>query len=715
MPLPFILGGAAAAAGAAGIGTAIHGAKKMKDANDTMQSTNRRHEKGMERLERQNQLTTNDMDALGVLELEILHSFSEFAEVFEQIKNRPIFETYSKNGVELPKYEGEKIKEVSIGAGVLLGGIGGAGLGVAGGFAAAGATTATVMALGTASTGTAIASLSGAAATNATLAALGGGAISAGGGGMALGASVLGATTLGAGLLVGGIIFNFVGGKMANQANEARKQMIKAEDTINIICRYLAELRSVSIKYYETLSKMNHIYQKHLNDLKNIVVNLRHTNWNSFTVEEKNITENTVLLVGLLYSMCKVEIVLKGEGDDELNTINKPEVEKAIDNANTIVADKKSDASEKEKEYWIVEHDSIYEENKSFQYEVPIELLDYIGYKEYVELDDYIVWSDYNGAVSSYEYHNKSIRFFENKNTLNLDAGDQYKIFNKKTNEYSSFASYSVKPGISIGKPCNNKIIYRYLHGLYVYDVEANKNYCLCENLSSICKEFSVNDNRVAFIDATDKIIVLDLNNNKIIFEKKITTSVLLRSYDVGLWNGSLFYEEKRKIMKYDFDTKKTSCVYEYHVPEKDISFADFERFMYIQKMVSSKDGLYIIYWDKSAWKTKVLKIKSDNKVVHINCDVMANAGSDIWIYEENTANKVFLIMYMYIEGKIYVLDMASDKIAVLDVVLPEKSNRDRFNLVFNTLYWGEDKNEPTYKVDLNKSWKAVELNPMCI
>ena len=101
MPLPFILGGAAAAAGAAGIGTAIHGAKKMKDANDTMQSTNRRHEKGMERLERQNQLTTKDMDALGVLELEILHSFSEFAEVFEQIKNRPIFETYSKNGVEL--------------------------------------------------------------------------------------------------------------------------------------------------------------------------------------------------------------------------------------------------------------------------------------------------------------------------------------------------------------------------------------------------------------------------------------------------------------------------------------------------------------------------------------------------------------------------------------------------------------------------------------
>ena len=269
MPLPLILGGIAIAAGTAGVGTAVHGAKKMKDANDTMQSTNRRHERGMERLERQNQLTAKDMDNLGMLELEILHSFSEFSDVFEQIKNRPNFETYSKNGVVLPKYEGEKIKDVSIGAGVLLGGLGGAGLGAAGGFAAAGATTAAVMALGTASTGTAIASLSGAAATNATLAALGGGAIAAGGGGMALGASVLGATTLGAGLLVGGIIFNFVGGKMENQANEARKQMIKAEDTINAICSYLAELRAVAIEYHQTLSRMNCIYQKHFNDLKN--------------------------------------------------------------------------------------------------------------------------------------------------------------------------------------------------------------------------------------------------------------------------------------------------------------------------------------------------------------------------------------------------------------------------------------------------------------
>ena len=116
------------------------------------------------RFEKENKLTSEAMDKLGKLELKILHSFSDFADVFEQIKNRPVFENYARNGVELPKYDGESLRDVSVGAGVLLGGLGGAALGTAGGFAAAGATTAAVMALGTASTGTAIASLSGAAA-----------------------------------------------------------------------------------------------------------------------------------------------------------------------------------------------------------------------------------------------------------------------------------------------------------------------------------------------------------------------------------------------------------------------------------------------------------------------------------------------------------------------------------------------------------------------
>ena len=49
MPLPFILGAAAAIAGIAGVGSGISGAVKMKEANDTMESADRQHKQNIER------------------------------------------------------------------------------------------------------------------------------------------------------------------------------------------------------------------------------------------------------------------------------------------------------------------------------------------------------------------------------------------------------------------------------------------------------------------------------------------------------------------------------------------------------------------------------------------------------------------------------------------------------------------------------------------
>ena len=213
MPLPLIALVAAGVASALGIGAGVKGGMKYKEANDTVESAQNRHKNNIKKYNKQENLTVTNMDNLGKKELEVLRSFEKFQELFEKIKNKPDFEKIltTKEKITNPDFTIEKLKEVSVGASLLLSGLGGAAVGTAGGFAAAGATTAAVMALGTASTGTAIASLSGVAATNATLAALGGGALAAGGGGMALGATVLSGITLGVGLLVGGIIFNIVG------------------------------------------------------------------------------------------------------------------------------------------------------------------------------------------------------------------------------------------------------------------------------------------------------------------------------------------------------------------------------------------------------------------------------------------------------------------------------------------------------------------------
>ncbi|MFB2515998.1 hypothetical protein [Lysinibacillus sp. OTC-L20] len=338
MPLPLILGVGAAVAGLVGVGSGVHGAVKMKEANDTMKSAESRHKSNIEKFEKKSESTNKTMDALGELELQILKSFDDFSNTIEKIQNRPQFKQYNKDGLTLPKYDKETLKNVSVGAGVLLGGLGGAALGTAGGFAAAGATTSAVMALGTASTGTAIASLSGVAATNATLAALGGGAIAAGGGGMALGTTILGATTLGVGLLVGGVIFSVTGGKLSDKADEAYSQMKKAEETINKACRYLEELKVTADKYSASITKVRDKYLETFNYVSYVVNTLHKVDWHDFTEEEQLATQNSVLLVGLLYNMCKVSLVNKSENENTMNTINKNEVETAINNSEQVLS-----------------------------------------------------------------------------------------------------------------------------------------------------------------------------------------------------------------------------------------------------------------------------------------------------------------------------------------------------------------------------------------
>lgn len=344
MPLPLILGAAAAVAGAAGVGGAIHGGVKMKKANDTMKKAKSEHEANVKHFEAESAKTTEAMDDLGKLELEILNSFSKFSSIYERIQNRPEFKGYEKNDVKIPTYNAEELKKVYIGAGVLLGGISGAALGTAGGFAAAGATTAAVMALGTASTGTAIATLSGVAATNATLAALGGGAIAAGGGGMALGTTILGATTLGMGLLVGGLIFSVTGSKLSAKADEAEIEMRKAKAEINSICRYFANLMKTREKFEESLRTVNCVYQKHVEQLGNIVILNGKTDWTEFTDSEKVLTENTVLLVSLLFKMCKTKLVLEAKNGQRLNSINEAETERVIQEAHDFLKDTGLDA-----------------------------------------------------------------------------------------------------------------------------------------------------------------------------------------------------------------------------------------------------------------------------------------------------------------------------------------------------------------------------------
>lgn len=338
MPLPLILGIGAGIAATTGVGSGLAGGVKMKQASNTLKSASEKREEALARFEKANEKTTKAMDDLGEVELKICSGFQDFADVVEMIQNRPEFKEYEKDEVSIPKYDAEELKKVSVGASVLLGGVGGATLGAAGGFAAAGVTTSAVMALGTASTGTAIASLSGAAATNATLAALGGGAVAAGGGGMALGSTMLGVSTLGVGLMVGGIIFSITGVTLSKKADKAFYQALEIDRQVIQLEGFLQILETRSKEYKKVLNKVNATYKSEFDRMKETVKTKK--DWNSFSEDEKLNVKNCVLLVGLLYKMCKVSLVNKAKSENDINTVNVRDINDCLEVVNGVMEDK---------------------------------------------------------------------------------------------------------------------------------------------------------------------------------------------------------------------------------------------------------------------------------------------------------------------------------------------------------------------------------------
>lgn len=174
MPIPFILAGVAIVAGTAGVGAGIYGVGEALEAKDTMEKAQKKHDNNISRYERAQNACTAAMDKLGMLEMEVLRSFEHFSDLIERIQNRPKFEEIDLGDRSLPHYDPQQLKEVSVGAGVLLGSLAGAAAGTAGGMATGGAVTAAVTALGTASTGRAISRLSGEALNKAVLATIGG-------------------------------------------------------------------------------------------------------------------------------------------------------------------------------------------------------------------------------------------------------------------------------------------------------------------------------------------------------------------------------------------------------------------------------------------------------------------------------------------------------------------------------------------------------------
>ena len=134
-------------------------------------------------------------------------------------------------------------------------------------------------------------------------------------------------------------IFNVTGSKLSDKADEAYNQAKRTETEVNKIVGYFNELTSAAKPFKTSLTEIENHYRKRLATLDHVVNFSEKVQWSDFTEKEKQMTENLVLLVGLLYKMCKTSLVLKDQDGDGLNTVNPKAVNIVVDDANKILAE----------------------------------------------------------------------------------------------------------------------------------------------------------------------------------------------------------------------------------------------------------------------------------------------------------------------------------------------------------------------------------------
>jgi len=306
MPLPFIIGGIALAAGAYGIKKGVD----AKDDFDTAERYNKKAERiyneAKEQLETERELTNSHLETLGELKVSIYEgSLADFVDIFSKIKNID-FEDNLNLGLlnNVDEQDMLDIKNTVLEMQeVLGGGIAALGSGALAGFGALGG----VGMLASASTGTAIASLSGAAATNATLAWLGGGSLAAGGFGIAGGMAVLGGIVAGPVLAVGGMM-------MASKAEEAKYTAYEnydkakaAVEEMDAACFCFIVIYKRVDEFIEILEPLNDIFEDYIDILENIVV--KSNDYRDYTHAEKENVMITASIAQTVKNICDAPII----------------------------------------------------------------------------------------------------------------------------------------------------------------------------------------------------------------------------------------------------------------------------------------------------------------------------------------------------------------------------------------------------------------------
>lgn len=319
MPIPIIIGVAAAAAGVYGAAKGISGAIDHSNAKDINNDAQSLVEAANQKVENQRKATNAILEDYGQRKLRAFEGvISDFINTFGRLKNVELSSTpeldkltagdFTNTTLDGLRQDYQALKDAGLGLGAGLGG---------GAALAFGAYNGTML-LATASTGTAISTLSGAAATNATLAWLGGGSLAAGGYGVAGGMMVLGGIVAGPALAIFGHIVGNKGEEALNNARSNLEQARTIHDQAELTAAKLEAIATVTSLANTTFSKVSTLLRRTVAELKK-VLETHGEDFRNFSEEAKDVVFRSVKLAQLLKAMIDTPI-LDEEGNLVLST-----------------------------------------------------------------------------------------------------------------------------------------------------------------------------------------------------------------------------------------------------------------------------------------------------------------------------------------------------------------------------------------------------------
>lgn len=319
MPIPLIIGAAAAAAGLYGAAKGVSGAIDHSNAKDINTNAASLVEAANQAIEAQRKITNGTLEDYGQRKLRAFNGVvADFIETFQRLKNVELSESpeldklnagdFTSNTMPGLQQDYQALKDAGLGLGA------GFGSGAALAFGAYNGT----MLLATASTGTAISSLGGVAATNATLAWLGGGSLAAGGYGMAGGMMVLGGIVAGPALAVFGHVLGNKGEQALNNARSNLEQAQTLHDQAELMAGKLKAIEEVTALANSTFSKVSSHLRRAISELKK-VLEAQGADFRSYSEESKVIVFRSVKFAQLLKAMIDTPI-LDQDGNLVLST-----------------------------------------------------------------------------------------------------------------------------------------------------------------------------------------------------------------------------------------------------------------------------------------------------------------------------------------------------------------------------------------------------------